>query len=180
MIYHLDENGIMAVVLPHGVLFRGNAEEAIRKHLIKEKNYLDTVIGLPSNLFHGNTISAIIMIFKKCRMKDDNILFIDASKEYEKTKNQNIIADENIEKIVNAYVNRLEIDKFSHCASLSEIEENDFNLNIPRYVDTFEEEEPINLDAICDELEKISIEMENIDNEIKKYCDELGIRHPIF
>ena len=180
MLYHLDENGIMAVVLSHGVLFRGNSEESIRKHLIKEKNYLDAIIGLPSKLFHGNSISPIIMIFKKCRVKDDNILFIDASKEYEKTKNQNILSNKNIDKIVNTYINRLEVDKFSHCASLSEIEENDFNLNILRYVDTFEEEEPINLDDICDELEIISKEMDNVDNEIKKYCDELGIRHPIF
>ena len=180
MLYHLDENGIMAVVLPHGVLFRGNAEETIRKHLIKEKNYLDAIIGLPSKLFHGNAISAIIMIFKKCRVKDDDILFIDASNEFEKIKNQNILSDKNIKKIVNTYVNRLEIEKFSHCASLNEIDENDFNLNIPRYVDTFEEEEPIDLDAVCDELETISKEMKNVDNEIKKYCDELGIRHPIF
>lgn len=180
MIHHLDENGIMAVVLPHGVLFRGSSEGHIRKHLLKEKNYLDAVIGLPSDLFHGNSISAVIMIFKKCRVKDDNILFIDASNEFEKVKNQNILSDENIEKIVNAYVDRMEIDKFSHCASLSEIEENDFNLNIPRYVDTFEEEDPIDLDEVCDVLEKISKEMENVDNEIKKYCDELGIRPPIF
>lgn len=180
MIYHLDENGIMAVVLPHGVLFRGYSEGHIRKHLIKEKNYLDAVIGLPSDLFHGKSISAVIMIFKKCRMKDDDILFIDASKEFEKVKNQNILSDKNIEKIVNTYVNRLETDKFSHCALLSEIEENDFNLNIPRYVDTFEEDDPIDLDDVCDELEKISKEMANIDSEIKKYCDELGIRPPIF
>ena len=180
MLYHLDENGIMAVVLPHGVLFRRGSEGHIRKHLIKEKNYLDAVIGLPSDLFHGNSISAVIMIFKKCRMKDDDILFIDASNEFEKVKNQNILSDENIEKIVNVYVNRLETDKFSHCASLGEIEENDFNLNIPRYVDTFEEEDPIDLDEVCDKLEKISEEMENVDNEIKKYCEELGIRAPIF
>ena len=179
MIYHLDENGIMVVVLPHGVLFRGGSEGHIRKHLIKEKNYLDAVIGLPQKLFHGNTISSILMIFKKCREEDDNILFIDASKEFEKIKNQNILNDENIEKIVNAYVNRLEIDKFSHCALLSEIEENDFNLNIPRYVDTFEEEEPIDLDEVCDGLEKISEEMDKVDSEIKKFCDELGIRSPI-
>lgn len=180
MLYHLDENGIMVVVLPHGVLFRGYSEGHIRKHLIKEKNYLDAVIGLPSDLFHGKSISAVIMIFKKCRVKDDDILFIDASKEFEKVKNQNILSDKNIEKIVNTYVNRLETDKFSHCALLSEIEENDFNLNIPRYVDTFEEDDPIDLDDVCDELEKISKEMANIDSEIKKYCDELGIRPPIF
>lgn len=180
MIYHLDENGIMAVVLPHGVLFRGHAEKAIRKHLINEKNYLDAIIGLPSGLFHGNAISAIIMIFKKDREEDDNILFIDASKEYEKIRTQNIIPYESIDKIVDTYVNRLETDKFSHCASLSEIGENDFNLNIPRYVDTFEEEDPIDLDEVCNELEKISNEIEDIDNEIKKYCDELGIRPPIF
>lgn len=180
MIYHLDENGTMAVVLPHGVLFRGAAEEKIRKYLINEKNYLDAVIGLPANIFYGTSIPTVILVFKKCREDDEGILFIDASQEFEKVKNQNKLREEDIEKIVNTYKNREEIDKYSHVASMEEIEENDFNLNIPRYVDTFEEEEPIDLDEVCDELEKIAKEMEEVDKEIKKYCDELGIRAPIF
>ena len=180
MIYHLDENGTMAVVLPHGVLFRGAAEGKIRRYLIEEKNYLDAVIGLPANLFYGTSIPTCILVFKKCRTSDDDILFIDASKYFEKAKNQNVLRDEDIERIVSTYSERKEVEKFSHCASMDEIEENDFNLNIPRYVDTFEEEEPIDLDEVCDELEKIAKEMEEVDREIKKYCDELGIRAPIF
>ena len=180
MIYHLDENGTMGIVLPHGVLFRGSAESTIREYLIWEKNYLDAVIGLPANIFYGTSIPTCILIFKKCREQDQDVLFIDASKDFEKVKNQNKLRPEDIEKIVNTYVNREEIDKYSHKATIEEIEENDFNLNIPRYVDTFEEEEPIDLDEVCDELEKIAVEMEEVDKKIKKYCDELGIRAPIF
>lgn len=180
MIYHLDDNGTMGIVLPHGVLFRGAAEEKIRTYLIKEKNYLDAVIGLPANIFYGTSIPTCILIFKKCREDDSDILFIDASQEFEKVKNQNKLREEDISKIVETYKNREEIEKYSHKATLEEIKENDFNLNIPRYVDTFEEEEPIDLDEVVDELEKISKEMEEVDKEIKKYCDELGIRAPIF
>ena len=180
MIYHLDENGTMGIVLPHGVLFRGAAEGTIREYLVGEKNYLDAVIGLPANIFYGTSIPTCILIFKKCRTDDADVLFIDASKDFEKVKNQNKLRPEDIEKIVNTYRNREEIDKYSHKASIDEIRENDFNLNIPRYVDTFEEEEPIDLDEVCDELFKIALEMEEVDKEIKKYCDELGIRAPIF
>ena len=180
MIYHLDENGTMAIVLPHGVLFRGAAEGKIRKFLVDDRNYLDAVIGLPANLFYGTSIPTCVLVFKKCREENDDILFIDASQEFEKVKNQNKLRNEDIDKIVNTYVNREEIDKYSHRASLEEIEENDFNLNIPRYVDTFEEEEPVDLDEVCAELEKISEEMKEVDAEIKKYCDELGIKAPLF
>ena len=180
MIYHLDENGTMVIVLPHGVLFRGAAEGQIRKHLVWEKNYLDAVIGLPANLFYGTGIPTCILVFKKCREADDDILFIDASKYFEKVKNQNKLREEDIDKIFNTYKNRLEIEKYSHKATLKEIEENDFNLNIPRYVDTFEEEEPINLNEVISDLRKINEDMKKVDNEIKKYCDELGIDAPIF
>ena len=178
MIYHLNESGTMGIVLPHGVLFRGAAEGKIREYLVGEKNYLDAVIGLPSNLFYGTSIPTCILVFKKCREDDQDILFIDASKDFEKVKNQNKLRTEDIEKIVNTYANREEIDKYSHKASLEEIKENDFNLNIPRYVDTFEEEEPVDLDEVCDELDRIDAEMEKVDAEIKKYCEELGIRAP--
>ena len=180
MIYQLDENGTMATVLPHGTLFRGAAEGTIREYLIDEKNYLDAVIGLPANVFYGTSIPECILVFKKCREDNQDILFIDASKGFEKAKNKNKLRNEDIEKIVNTYKNREEIEKYSHKASMGEIRENDFNLNIPRYVDTFEEEEPIDLDEVCDELQQIAIEMEEVDSEIKKYCDELGIRAPIF
>ena len=170
----------MGIVLPHGVLFRGAAEGVIRKYLVSEKNYLDAVIGLPSNIFYGTSIPTVILVFKKCREDDADILFIDASKEFEKVKNQNKLRPEDIDKIINTYANREEIEKYSHKASIEEIKENDFNLNIPRYVDTFEEEEPVVLEDVISELKKINEEMKEVDAEIKKYCDELGIEAPIF
>ena len=180
MIFQLSENGIMAVVAPHGVLFRSNAEEHIRRYLIKDLNYLDAVIGLPANIFYGTSIPTCILVFKKCRKPDDNILFIDASGEdhYKKVKNQNKLRDEDIEMIIDTYRNRKEIDKYSHVADLDEIKENDFNLNIPRYVDTFEEEEPVDLEEVSKKIKEINKEMVNVDKEIKKYCDELGIDTP--
>ena len=180
MIYHLDENGTMGIVLPHGVLFRGAAEGVIRKYLVDEKNYLDAVIGLPSNIFYGTSIPTVILVFKKCREDDADVLFIDASNGFEKVKNQNRLRLEDIERIIATYTKREEIDKYSHKATLEEIRENDFNLNIPRYVDTFEEEEPIDLNEVVSELRKINEEMKKVDAEIKKYCDELGIQAPIF
>lgn len=179
MIYHLSEDGCMAVVLPHGALFRGAAEEKIRTHLIKNKNYIDAIIGLPANIFYGTSIPTLIMVLKKCRNNEDDILFIDASQEYEKIKNQNKLRPEDIEKIVTTYKNREEIEKYSHKATIEEIEENDYNLNIPRYVDTFEEEEPIDLDEVVREIRKIDEEMKDVDAKIIKYCKELGIEPPI-
>ena len=180
MIYHLDENGTMAIVLPHGVLFRGAAEGVIRKYLVEDKNYLDAVIGLPANVFYGASIPTVILVFKKCREYDSDILFIDASKYFEKIKNQNVLRDKDVERIVSTYEKREEIDKFSHLATLDEIRENEYNLNIPRYVDIFEEEEPIDLDAVVKELENIEVEIQNTDEKIRKYCDELRIEAPIF
>ncbi|MFW3357650.1 type I restriction-modification system subunit M [Aliarcobacter butzleri] len=178
MIYHLDDNGTMAIVLPHGVLFRGAAEGHIRQYLIEDRNYLDAVIGLPSNIFYGTSIPTCILVFKKCREHSDNILFIDASNDYEKAKNQNYLTNENIEKIIDTYANRKEIEKYSHLASLDEIKENDYNLNIPRYVDTFEEEETIDLNKVSSELKALEIEMKTTDETIAKFCDELGIAKP--
>lgn len=179
MIYHLNDQGTLAVVLPHGVLFRGAAEGTLRKFIIEEKNYLDAVIGLPKNIFYGTNIPTCILVFKKCRQENDNILFIDASKHYEKAKNQNKLRSEDIEKIVTTYAERKTEDKYSHIATLDEIRENDYNLNIPRYVDTFEEEEPIDLDKLVDGLEEIEKEIEEVDNQIIAYCKELGIRAPV-
>ena len=178
MIYHLDDNGTMAIVLPHGVLFRGASEGHIRQYLIEDRNYLDAVIGLPSNIFYGTSIPTCILVFKKCREHSDNILFIDASNDYEKAKNQNYLTNENIEKIIDTYANRKEIEKYSHLASMQEIKENDYNLNIPRYVDTFEEEEVIDLDKVSSELKALEIEMKITDETITKFCDELGIAKP--
>jgi type I restriction enzyme M protein len=178
MIYHLDDNGTMAIVLPHGVLFRGASEGHIRQYLIEDRNYLDAVIGLPSNIFYGTSIPTCILVFKKCREHSDNILFIDASNDYEKAKNQNYLTNENIEKIIDTYANRKEIEKYSHLASLDEIKENDYNLNIPRYVDTFEEEETIDLEKVSSELKALEIEMKTTDETIASFCRELNISTP--
>jgi type I restriction enzyme M protein len=178
MVHQLDENGTMAVVMPHGVLFRGGAEGHIRQFLIEDKNYLDAVIGLPANIFYGTGIPTCILVFKKCREDSGNILFIDASNEFEKIKTQNYLTNENVTKIVDTFKSRETIDKYSHLASLDEVKENDYNLNIPRYVDTFEEEEPVDLDVVSSELKVIDAEMTNTDNTIAKFCDELGISKP--
>ena len=178
MIYHLDDNGTMAIVLPHGVLFRGASEGHIRQYLIEDRNYLDAVIGLPSNIFYGTSIPTCILVFKKCREHSDNILFIDASNDYEKAKNQNYLTNENIEKIIDTYANRKEIEKYSHLASMDEIKENDYNLNIPRYVDTFEEEETIDLEKVSSELKALEIEMKTTDETIASFCRELNISTP--
>jgi len=175
MIYHLAENGTMAIVLPHGVLFRGAAELHIRKYLIEQKNYLDAVIGLPANIFYGTSIPTCILVFKKCKEDPDHILFIDASKEFEKVKNQNMLRDNHITKIVETYRNRTVIEKYSHLASLKEVAENDYNLNIPRYVDTFEPEEEIDIHAVMQEIKSLEVKRAELDKEIDVYFKELGL-----
>jgi type I restriction enzyme M protein len=178
MIYHLNENGTMAIVLPHGVLFRGASEGTIRRYLIENKNYLDAVIGLPANVFYGTSIPTCILVFKKCREDSEHVLFIDASHEFEKVKNQNLLTEENVEKIIHTYKNREVIEKYSHLAPLQEIADNDYNLNIPRYVDTFEEEEAIDLDSVSSQLVAIEKEMKTTDATISAFCTELGISAP--
>ncbi|MCS8617371.1 type I restriction-modification system subunit M [Latilactobacillus curvatus] len=162
-LYHLNNDGTMAIVLPHGVLFRGAAEGKIRQTLI-EKNYLDAVIGLPANLFYGTSIPTTILVFKKNRQAKD-VLFIDASSDFEKAKNQNNLRDSDVDKIVAAYKSREDVDKYAHVATLGEIKENDFNLNIPRYVDTFEEEEPIDIDEVKKEIAAIDLEIAKLEKE---------------
>lgn len=175
MIYQLDDKGTMAVVLPHGVLFRGAAEGTIREYLIKDKNYLDGIIGLPANLFYGTSIPTVILVFKKCREKSNDVIFIDASNDFEKGKNQNILRECDINKIIETYKDRETIDKYSYVASLEEIAENDYNLNIPRYVDTFEEEAPIDIEEVKGKIQKIDEEIAEIDKELEVYLKELGI-----
>ena len=175
MLYHLNDGGTMACVAPHGVLFRGAAEGKIRKFLIEKKNYIDAIIGLPANIFYGTSIPTCILVMKKCRQEDDNILFIDASKEFEKVKTQNKLRPEHIQKIIDTYRNRTEIEKYSHCATLKEIEENDYNLNIPRYVDTFEEEEEIDIQAVMAEIKELEAKRTELDAQIEVYLKELGI-----
>ncbi len=178
MIHHLDDNGTMAIVLPHGVLFRGSSEGHIRKYLIEDRNYLDAVIGLPANIFYGTSIPTCILVFKKCREDSDNVLFIDASKHFEKVKAQNYLRDEDIDKIITTFQNRETLDKYSYKASIEEIKENDFNLNIPRYVDTFEEEKEIDLDDVSFTLQALDNDMIETDKTIADFCDELGIKKP--
>ena len=175
MIYQLSDNGTMAVVLPHGVLFRGASEGIIRRYLIKDKNYLDAVIGLPANIFYGTSIPTCILVFKKCRENEENIIFIDASKDFEPGKNQNRLRDQDVDKIIKTYTDRLEIEKYCHIAPLSEIEENDYNLNIPRYVDTFEEEEEIDIKAVQQDLKEIDKQIAEVDKELNVYLKELGL-----
>ena len=173
MLYYLKDTGTLAVVLPHGVLFRGAAEEVIRRTVI-EKNYLDAVIGLPANLFYGTSIPTCILVFKKNRPKRD-ILFIDASKDFQNGKNQNYLRDEDVDKIVSAYSERKDVEKYSHLAPESEIKENEYNLNIPRYVDTFEEEEPIDLAEVQQELKKVNAEIKEVTKKLNEYLKELGL-----
>ena len=179
MVWHMDDDGRAVVLLPHGVLFRGDAEGVIRRHLIEKMNVLDAVIGLPANLFFGTGIPVCVLVLKRDRGANaDNILFIDASKEFESGKNQNILRDQDIDKIVEAYEKREDIDKFAHVASMEEIAENGFNLNIPRYVDTFEPEPEIDLNAVAKEIRDLQGEIKEIDKQLKPYFKELGLDFP--
>ena len=177
MYHQLKDGATMATVLPHGVLFRGAAEEAIRTHLIERENALDAVIGLPANIFYGTSIPTCIMVLKKGRAQRD-VLFIDASAHFEKAKNQNHLRPADIDRIISTYRNRASEDKYSHLASIEEIRENEYNLNIPRYVDTFEEEEPVDLAAVARELKALDAEMAQLDAQIRDYCAQLGIESP--
>lgn len=176
MIRSLAENGRMAVVLPHGVLFRGGAEGRIREQII-ENNLLDAVIGLPEKLFYGTSIPACILVLKKSRQRND-ILFIDASAEgnYEKGKNQNYLREEDIQRVMDAYEQYRDIDMFSYVATKEEVVENEYNLNIPRYVDTFEEEEPVDIQAVQQRINTVKNEIEDVERQIAKYLEVLGLQ----
>ena len=162
--YHLKTSGTMAIVLPHGVLFRGAAEGTIRKKLLEDGS-IYAVIGMPANLFFGTSIPTTVIIIKKNR-KGRDVLFIDASNDYTKFKNQNKLEPEHIKRIVDTYKNRESIEKYAYLASFEEIKENDFNLNIPRYVDTFEEEAPIDMVALGAEMKVINEEESKLEQEI--------------
>lgn len=177
MIYHLAENGIMAIVLPHGALFRSGAEQHIRRYLIENKNYLDAVIGLPANLFYGTPIPTCIMVFKKCRENPEDVLFINAAEHFERGT-QNTLRQEDIDRIIDTYRNRKEVSKYSSLATLKFIAENEYNLNIPRYVNTFEEEEKIDIAAVAKQLKSLEKEMKNTDAELMAFCKELKIDTP--
>lgn len=168
----VEGDGRVGVVVPHGVLFRGSSEGKIRKQLIEE-NLLDAVLGLPPNLFFGTGIPAAILIFKKSRSTKD-VLFIDGSREFEKGKKQNKLRPEDIEKITQTYLDYKTIDKYSYRAKIEEIEENEYNLNIPRYVDTFEEEEEVDIPATQREIEKIEQNLVEVKKQMNSYLKELG------
>ena len=173
MISSMADNGVTAVVMPHGVLFRGASEGIIREKIIKA-NLLDAVIGLPNNLFYGTSIPACILVLKKNR-KEEDVLFIDASKECEKGKNQNRLRDEDIERIYKAYKDRKDISKYSKVVDLKEIEENEYNLNIPRYIDSFEDEDNVDLKSIREEISKLEAERDSLDSSIAKILKDIKL-----
>ncbi|WKN28456.1 type I restriction-modification system subunit M [Apilactobacillus kunkeei] len=170
-LYHLKENGTMGIVLPHGVLFRGAKEGKIREKLI-EDNRIDAVIGLPANIFHSTSIPTLVLVLKKNKDNSD-VLFIDASREFEKGKNQNNITEENIAKIIDTYKNRKDVDKYAHVASYDEIKENDFNLNIPRYVDTFEPEPDIDINEVKQNIADLDAEIAKVQKEFDEMDADL-------
>ena len=175
-IYSLKNNGTAVFILPHGVLFRGQAEGDIRQNLIKN-NLLDAVIGLPSNLFTNTGIPVCILVFKKNRVNND-ILFIDAQKDFIKDKSKNIMTSEQVLKVIDTYNNRSDIDKYSRKVSISEIEENDYNLNIPRYIDGFEPEEIPDAVQIATELNEINRESRTLGLEIAEMLKQLVCTDP--
>ena len=179
-----EETGKVGVVVPHGVLFRGSSEGKIRQQVIKE-NILEAVIGLPSGLFFGTGIPAAILVFKKGRTIQTNqttdILFIDASEHYKSGTNQNQLRQQDIEKVVQTYRNFADgkytagvvEDKYSYVATFDEVKENDYNLNIPRYVDTFEEEEPVDMSAVRQRIGTIEKDLEEVQREMQQYLNKL-------
>ena len=180
MVYHMADDGRIAVLLPHGVLFRGAAEDKIRRYLIESLNVLDAVIGLPAGLFHGTGIPVACLVFKKKRNgNSDNILFIDASKEFVPGKPQNVMTEEQIDKIVQAYIERKDIPKFAKVASLHDVmEENGFNCNIPRYVDTAEEVAEVDLQQVAQEMRETDAEIEEVNAKLKESFALLGLDFP--
>lgn len=170
-LYHLDQNGTMAIVLPHGVLFRGAKEGKIREALLK-KNQIDAIIGMPAGLFYSTGIPTVVLVLKKNRPNKD-VLFIDASKGFEKGKNQNKLREEDIDKIINTYKERKDVERYAHVASFDEIKENDFNLNIPRYVDTFVPEPPVDLKKVAADLHDTNIEIQKNQKELVGMLKEL-------
>jgi type I restriction enzyme M protein len=170
-LYHLKSGGTMAIVLPHGVLFRGAAEGKIREKLLRSGN-IYAVIGLPSNLFYNTSIPTCIVVLKKHREGRD-VLFVDASKKFDKGKKQNSMTEEHIHSVIDLYAKRETVEKESFLADFEEIEKNDFNLNIPRYVDTFEEEEEIDLNELITDMQKTDEEIEQVQGEFLSFLKEL-------
>lgn len=168
----LAGEGRVGVIVPHGVLFRGGSEGLIRQKLVDE-NLLDLVVGLPAGLFFGTGIPAAILVFRKDKKKR-NVMFIDASREFVDAKNRSYLGDEHIAKIVKTYKKRKNVDKYAYVADFAEIEEKDFNLNIPRYVDTLEEVEEIDIRAVQQEINGLEKELEAVQKEMAVYLKEIG------
>ena len=176
MVYHMDDDGRIAVLLPHGVLFRGGAEETIRRYMIEKLNVIDAIIGLPANLFFGTAIPVCVLVLRKDRKGNtNNILFIDASREFTPGKNQNVLEELHINKIIDAYKVRSEIDGYAHVAAISEIIDNDWNLNIPRYVDSGIELEEIDLAAVKENLDILRENSKQMEARLQAYYRELGL-----
>jgi type I restriction enzyme M protein len=178
MVHHLSEEGTAAVVLPHGVLFRGGSERHIRQYLIEELNVIDAVIGLPSNIFYGTGIPTCILVLKKCRKNPDDILFIDASQHFEKVKTTNVMREEHLCKILEAYKNRANEDKYSNVLSIESIKVNECNLNISRYVDGQALEEDVDLKSLANQLIELGMASDKLNMEISMFCEELAIQAP--
>ena len=172
ILYRLDEKGNAYIILPHGVLFRGGEEEKIRKALIYD-NVIDCIIGLPDKLFMNTDIPTIVICLKKDKT-DKEVLFIDASKKFNKGKKQNEMTDEHIDSVMDLYARRETVDKESYLASFEDIEKNNFNLNIPRYVDSFEKDEPIDIKSTIDEIMCIEDEIHQTNLELAKMMGELA------
>lgn len=175
ILFHLADNGVGAVVLPHGVLFRGSSEGAIRKYMIETQNAVDAVIGLPAGIFFGTGIPTCILVLKKDRIAGAPVLFIDASKDFVSDKTQNFISDEHIARIIGSYEKRESEDKYSRLVELDEIAANDYNLNIARYVDMAEDEVIINIDSVLCDIDDIAERKVLIDNKLNGYLREIGV-----
>ena len=173
----LEGHGRVGVIVPHGVLFRSGAEGRIRRRLI-EDNLLDLVVGLPPNLFYGTGIPTAILVFDKSRKSDakrDTVLFIDASGEFEQGTNQNRLAEDNIKKILTTYKAYESVEKYAHAAKIGDLADNDFNLNIPRYVDTFEGTDEIDIDATQARIDELEFELQQVRGRMKQHLKELGV-----
>ena len=171
--HFLSQSGTMAIILPHGVLFRGGAEEKIRRKLLQD-NHIDTVIGLPSNLFYSTGIPVSILILKRCKRYDD-VLFINASSHFEKGKRQNTLSEEHFEKIIDTYKYRNEVPRYSKRVSIEEIEKHEYNLNISRYVNTSVEEEKIDLREVNLKMLEINRNIINATDKHNEFLKELGL-----
>lgn len=175
MLYHLSSGGTMACIVPHGILFRGAAEGIIRKYLVGE-NYIDAVIGLPANIFYGTLIPTCILVLKKNRRSGDKVLFVDAGRDFEKARNRNRLLPEHVCRIVETYRHRSEYDRYSRSVTLGEISDNGYNLNISRYIDTFEEDSQDDIEAIMGKIRRLEKEGAELDRLISGYLEDLGFK----